>query len=54
MVAGDSQLPSTFWGDDSLALGLSEDARPKDSWEPSHRVVQVRGQESTSGGLPWA
>jgi len=54
VAAGDSQLPPTFRGDDSLASGLSEDARPKDSWEPSHRAVQVRGMESTSGGLPWA
>ena len=54
MAAGDSQLPPTFRGDDSLASGLSEDVRPKDSWEPSHRAVQVRGLESTSGGLPWA
>ena len=52
VAAGDSQLPPTFRGDDSLASGLSEDARPKDSWEPSHRAVQVRGLESTSGGLP--
>ena len=45
-MAGDSQLPPTFQRDDNHALGLSEDARPKDSWQPSHRAVQVRGLES--------
>ena len=54
MAAGDSQLPPTFRGDDSHAPGLSEDARPKDSRQPSHGAVQVRGLESTSGGLPRA
>ncbi|XP_066323775.1 classical arabinogalactan protein 9-like [Miscanthus floridulus] len=41
VAAKDSQLPPTFRGDDSHALGLLEDARPKDSQQLSHRAVQL-------------